>query len=111
MKLNDKHNILEEINDTEKLLAVLSYIPFLCFIPLFKNNIGKFARKHLKQGLILLILEIIALFFLVDIFSKIFWSIVLIICFAIACIGMLTAFSGNDFKVPAIGNFFEKYEI
>ncbi len=110
MAINNKREI-ESVNDEGKLLAALSYIPFLCFIPLFKTNIGRFANKHLKQGLILLIVEIVALFFLIEVFSKIFWTAVLIFCLAIACIGILTAFSGKEFKLPMIGNFFEKYDI
>jgi len=104
-------NKIDPINDESKILAVLSYIPFLCFIPLFKSNINNFTKKHLKQGLLLLIIEVIALFFLIEIFSKIFWSFILFMCFGFAIIGILTALSGKEIKIPAIGTIFEKYDI
>jgi len=111
MVTQNRRREIGHVTDEEKLLAVLSYIPFLCFIPFFKTNNGSFANKHLKQGLILLVIEIVALFFLIEVLSKIFWTIILVFCLTIACIGILTAFSGKEFKVPVIGNFFEKYDI
>jgi len=111
MESNNKNNQRTQVDEEGKLLAVLCYIPFLCFIPLFKPNIGTFANQHLKQGLILLVVEIIALFFLIDIFSKIFWTIIFIFCLAIACVGIATALSGKEFKVPVIGSYLEKYDL
>ena len=94
-----------------KIDAVLSYIPFLCFIPLFKSNLNDFAKKHVKQGLLLLIVEIIALFFLIDIVSEIFWTLMLIACFVFALAGISKSLAGKTMKIPFIGNIFEKYDI
>ena len=72
----DDQKIVEE----GKIYAILSYIPFLCFIPMFKTDVNEYAKKHVKQGLLLLIVEISALFFLIEFISRIFWTLVLIIC-------------------------------
>jgi len=61
--------------------------------------------------MLLLIIEIIALIFLIDAISKAFWSVILILCFIIAVIGIIMAISGKEWKIPVIGNLFEKYDI
>ena len=105
----EKNN--EEQIEEGKVDAVLSYIPFLCFIPLFKSNLNNFAKKHVKQGLLLLIVEIIALFFLIDFVNEIFWTFVLIACCIFALAGISKSLAGKSMKIPFIGNIFEKYNI
>jgi len=102
---NDQHSRKDRID------AVLSYIPFLCFISLFKPDLDDFAKRHAKQGLLLLIIEIIALLFLVDLINDIFWTIILIACLIFAMVGVLKAMAGKEMKIPFIGNIFEKYDI
>lgn len=94
-----------------RIYSIFSYIPFLCFISLFKSNIPTSAKKHVKQGMLLLIVEIIALIFLIDAVSKAFWTLILILCLLIAIIGIIMAIRGKDWKIPVIGNLFEKYDI
>ncbi len=107
---NRNKNLFEQLEEG-KIYAVLSYIPFLCFIPLFKTDINEFTKKHIRQGFLLLIIEIIALFFLVEIFSKIFWTLVLVVCFFFALIGIVKSLAGKEMRIPIIGNIFEKYDI
>lgn len=102
---------MDEQHEEGKADAVLSYIPFLCFIPLFKPNINEFAKKHIKQGLLLLVIEITALVFLIDIVSKIFWTFILITCLIFALIGISKALTGKEMEIPFVGNIFKKYEI
>ena len=94
-----------------KIDAVLSYVPFLCFIPLFKSNLNYFSKKHAKQGLLLLVIEIIALFFLIDFVNDIFWIVVLMACCLFALAGISKSLAGKEMKIPLIGNVFEKYDI
>ncbi|MBC8183361.1 hypothetical protein H8E88_19900 [candidate division KSB1 bacterium] len=95
-----------------KIYAILSYIPFLCFIPLLNYpNIDSFSKKHAKQGFLLLIIEFISLLFLIDFVSKLFWSITFILCLIISVIGIIKASSSKSWNIPLIGSVFEKYEI
>ena len=116
-RIRNKHQLeqaekkLEKQVEEGKTDAILSYIPFLCFIPLFKSNLNDFAKKHVKQGLLLLIVEIIALFFLVDLVNDIFWTFVLIGCLILALIGISKSRAGKEMKIPYIGTIFEKYDI
>jgi len=109
--LEKKGKSIEEQIEQGKTDAILSYIPFLCFIPLFKSDLNDFAKKHVKQGLLLLIIEIIALFFLVDLFNDIFWTFVLIGCLVFALNGIAKSQAGKEMKIPYIGTIFEKYDI
>lgn len=107
---NREAKMLKKI-DEGKIYSILSYIPFLCFIPLFKSELPEMAKKHVKQGMILLIIEITALIFLIDAVSKAFWSLILIFCLITAFIGIIMAMAGKDWKIPVIGNFLKKYDI
>ncbi|MCP4632073.1 MAG: hypothetical protein GY855_04030 [candidate division Zixibacteria bacterium] len=91
--------------------AVLGYIPFLCFIPLVLMRDNKFAVKHGKQGLLLFLVEIIAVIFLLPGVSEFFWKILLVICIIIAIIGIIHGFKGRDFKVPYISDFVQNFRI
>ena len=101
----------EEQIEQGKTDAILSYIPFLCFIPLFKSNLTDFATKHVKQGMLLLIVEIISLFFLVDFINDLFWTLVLVGCLIFALIGISKSIAGKEMKIPYIGTIFEKYDV
>ena len=115
--INIKVNTLENTREAQKpenhkINAILCYIPFLCFIPLLNyQNINKFSKQHAKQGLLLLIVEFISLLFLIDFVSKLIWSILFILCLIISVLGIIKAVSSKTWKIPLIGNVFEKYEI
>jgi uncharacterized membrane protein len=109
--LEKKDKSIEQQIEEGKTNAVLSYIPFLCFIPLFKSNLNNFAKKHAKQGLLLLIIEILALLFLVDFINDFFWIVVLITCGIFALTGISKSLAGKEMKIPFIGDIFEKYDI
>jgi len=110
MTMNNSNKNQNEVEEG-RIIAIFSYIPFLCFIPLFSNPRNRFARNHSKQGLLLLLIEVIALIFLIDFFSHIFWVLILFSCFLLAVVGILMVLLGKYWKIPYIGNIFEKYEI
>ncbi|MDW7679072.1 MAG: hypothetical protein SCK70_00790 [bacterium] len=94
------------------IYAVLSYIPFLCFLTFaVYDKLDSFTKKHAKQGLILLIIEIISLIFLIDIFSKLFWKLVFIVCLVFAVIGIFKVLLRQSWEIPVFGKYFDKYEI
>ncbi len=109
MKRNNKTE--PRYHSKEKADAALSYIPFLSFVTFFKNDLTDFAKKHAKQGMVLLIIEVTALFFLIDVISKIFWTLILIICFVVSLIGISKSLSGKEMKIPILSYFLDKYDI
>lgn len=107
----------EEKDEQQKLIeegkaaAILGYIPFMCFVPLIKMKDNPFALKHGKQGLILFIIEILAVLFLLPKISDFFWSAVIILCAIFALVGILSAVQGKSFKIPYLGDLAEKIKI
>lgn len=101
----------EALIEEGKAAAILGYIPFLCFVPLIKMRDNPFALKHGKQGLLLFLIEILAVFFLFDIISQTFWSLVLILAVCIAVVGILYSVQGKEFSIPYIGRFADKLKI
>ena len=102
-----KKKMIEEGNAA----AMLGYIPFMCFVPLVKMKDNPFALKHGKQGLILFIIEIIAVIFLLPKISDILWTAVIVLCLAAAVAGIFFALQGQEWKIPFIGDWAEKLKI
>lgn len=94
-----------------KAAAMLGYIPFMCFVPLVKMKDNPFALKHGKQGLILFIIEIVAVIFLLPKISDILWTAVIVLCLAAAVAGIFFALQGQEWKVPFIGDLADKFKI
>jgi len=94
-----------------KAAAILAYFPFLCFVPLLKMRDNKFAIEHGKQGLILFVIEIVALVFLIPKISDLFWGAIIIFCLIFALAGMLLALQGKKWRIPFIGDLADKIKI
>ena len=94
-----------------KAAAMLGYIPFMCFVPLIKMKDNPFAFRHGKQGLILFIIEIIAVIFLLPKISDLVWTVVLVLCLAAAVAGIIFSLQGQDWKIPFIGDWADKLKI
>lgn len=100
-----------ETVDEGRSAAILAYIPFLCFVPLTKMRDNKFALHHGRQGLVLLMLEILAVLFLIPKISSYFWTLVIILCAGSAIAGILFAVQGKKYKLPYIGDIADKLKI
>lgn len=101
-----------------KLMAAFAYMGILVLIPIFAAKESKFARFHARQGLLLLIAEIIfsvcycTLSFIALSVSWRLYSIIRIagmasyVFLALAVIGISNAVSGRVKKLPVIGDIF-----
>ncbi|KPL00734.1 MAG: hypothetical protein AMJ91_03600 [candidate division Zixibacteria bacterium SM23_73_3] len=94
-----------------KAAAMLGYVPFMCFVPLIKMKDNPFAFRHGKQGLILFLIEIVAVIFLLPKISDLLWTVVLVLCLASAVAGIIFALQGQDWKIPFIGDLADKIKI
>ncbi len=88
-------------------MAILAYIPFLCFIPLLSKDSDEFSRAHGRQGVVIFFIEIAAILMLTPI-GKLLWSLALLVCVALSIAGLVTAYSKKPFSVPFIGKWAEK---
>ncbi len=102
-------------NQTNKILAALSYIPLLFLLPMFLSKDSKFAIFHANQGIILFVVD-----FVVGVIATIIGFVPLLgglvagivggvgglCCLALAILGILNVFNGKAKKLPLIGNLF-----
>ena len=105
-----------ESKDVEenKMMAVLSYLGILVLIPLLTKKDSPYAMFHAKQGLALLITEVIAvpvyivlafIPFLGWFLSVVVWLFLLVMII----LGIVNAASGNMKELPLIGPFGKKF--
>lgn len=106
-----------DIRDAQdnKAMAILAYISFLVFIPMFAAKESKFARFHANQGLVLFIIEAaygILYAILSAIIFAISWRLLFIVTIigilsiaflVLAIIGIVNASKGEKKELPVIG--------
>jgi fumarate reductase subunit D len=94
-----------------RLAAILSYIPLLCFIPLLNMKDNKEARLHARQGVILFLIELVAVLFLVDGISDFVFKGILIVAVALSVVGIYFALQGKSYKLPIISDLADKTKL
>ena len=97
--------------DEGTIASILSYIPFLCLIPLLQMRNNEKARFHSRQGLILFLFEILAGILLIPGLSGFIWRAVLILALGASAAGIIFGIQGKDYKLPIIGDIAEKIRI
>ena len=103
---NQTSNVNSEV-ESGKVMAVLSYIGILVLIPYFSEKNNSFVVFHAKQGLNLLILEIIAIV-AASILGRILYmyyiltSVVEIAAFVLSIIGIVYAVQGEKKEIPVV---------
>jgi len=94
------------------MMALISYIGFLCLIPLLMKEKDEFVKFHAKQGLILFAGEVITwiIIFIVPILwflgnlAGIFWLV-------LSVIGIMNVLRDEKKEIPLIGRFAGKFKI
>lgn len=101
------------LTEDDRLAAILSYIPFLCFIPLVNINWreNKEARFHARQGIILFLIELVAVVLLIDDLAKFVFKALLILAAALSIAGIYFALQGKRIKLPIIGDLADKAKL
>ena len=87
-----------------KLMAILSYLGILILIPLFLAKDSKFAKFHVNQGIIVLILDLIVWLFSRVNHGLITWILNIIVLIYII-IGIVNAAGGKAKELPFICKF------
>ncbi len=99
------------LSDEGRLGAILSYIPFLCFIPLVSMKENREIRFHARQGVLLFLIELVAAVFLIDRVSDFVFTAVLIAAIALALVGIYYAVQGRSYRLPIIGDLADKSKL
>lgn len=91
-----------------RMAAILAYIPILCFVPLLNMKENPEAHFHARQGVILFLIELIAVIFLIDGISDLVFKGILMLALALSVAGIYFAFQGRNYRLPVIGDLAEK---
>ncbi len=94
-----------EVQEPDKVAAILAYVPFLCFYALFFKKDNAFAYHHGKQGLALFFVELAA----VILRWNVLWNVVLILIGATAVWAMVMALRGEEFRIPVVSDVLDQY--
>lgn len=98
-------------NDEARLAAVMSYIPFLCFVPLLKMHDDEQARFHARQGVVLFLIELVAFLFLFDRVADFVFTAILIVAVAFSIAGVYFALQGKPYRLPIISDLADKSKL
>ena len=94
-----------------RIAAILAYIPLLCFIPLLSMRENPQNRFHARQGVLLFLVELVAVIFLIDGISNFIFKGILLIALAFSIAGIYFAFKGKTYKLPIIGDLADKTKL
>jgi uncharacterized membrane protein len=98
-------------SEDDRMAAILSYIPLLCFIPLLNMRENKEVRFHARQGVLLFLIELVTALFLIDGVSHFVFRGILIVAVALSVAGIYYALQGKSQKLPIIGDLAEKTKL
>ncbi len=86
-----------------RLMAVMSYLGILCFVPLLRNDDDEFVYFHAKQGLVIWMWGVLGVFsmYLPGI-GKWMFSFSLLAVIAFSVIGLISALLNRAWKLPLI---------
>lgn len=98
-------------HDRGVIAAILSYIPFLCLIPLIQMRDNEQARFHSRQGLVLFLIELLAILFLIPGLSSLIWKTILIVALGASVAGIIFGLQGKMYRIPLIGEISDKLKL
>ena len=108
---HEAHKAPQNDAQANKWYGVLAYLSILCLIPLFAAKTSPFAQFHAKQGLVLLLADIVLrVIDMVLPFDMVGLVTMLagIAIFILAIIGIVNAWQGKMWSMPVVGDIAKK---
>ena len=94
----------EVVMKKSKSLAVLSYLNFLALAPLFMSRQDETVKRHLKQGVFLLLCLIFLPYVLIiPLLGWIIGAVWAVLMVVIWMMGVISAITGREKSLPIIG--------
>jgi uncharacterized membrane protein len=105
MNINDRTNSFDPADiQQNKVIAALSYLGILFFLPLVACPNSRFGRFHANQGLLLLICSVIGSFLnIIPILGNIASALVGLAVFIFFLFGLINTLNGYAKELPFIG--------
>ncbi len=104
-----KEKVIEgEGGAKSRFLAFISYLGILCLVPLVINNDDEYVDFHARQGLILWMWGVLAIFGLyVPVAGQMFFRVSALLIMIFSMIGLISVALTRAWKIPVIGNWAE----
>lgn len=91
------------------ILALFSYMGVLCLVPLLFNRDNAYVQFHARQGLVLWIWGVLAIFSLyVPILGGFIFSFSVLVIMLYSVLGIVSVLFARSWKLPVISLFAEK---
>jgi len=102
-------NIFQE---KQTLMAVLAYLGILIIIPFLMAKDDSFVKFHIRQGLVLVIIEIAV--WVLGMFVWQLWQLFLLVnlgTLVLAIVGVVNALNRKEIELPLVGSFAHSIKI
>lgn len=97
------------VKEQPNIMALISYIGFLCLIPVLTKEKDEFVRFHAKQGLVLLAGELATwLIFSLAPFFWLFSNLLGALWLILSIIGIMNVINKEKKELPLLGSFADK---
>lgn len=90
------------------IMSFISYISFLCLVPLLTQNKDETVKFHAKQGLVIFAGEVIT--WLVVLAFPVLWFLN-ILWLVLSLMGIMNVYRGEKKEIPLTGKFASKFKI
>ena len=92
-----------------RLMAMFSYLGVLCLVPLIFSRNDEYVNFHARQGLVLWVWGVLAIFSLhIPIIGPFFFSSSVFFITVLALVGVLSVLLSRTWQLPVIGAFSQK---
>ncbi|MES2088320.1 MAG: hypothetical protein V4467_05030 [Patescibacteria group bacterium] len=101
------------LRDKKTLMSVLAYVGPLIIISYLTTKDDPTVKYHIKQGLVLVVLEA-AVWLADEMLGSFFWPVIQLAHFALivlSIIGIVNVLNGRQKELPFVGHFSEKFNI
>ena len=91
-----------------KLMAALSYLGVLCFVPLLYCRDDPFVHFHSRQGLVIWMWGVVAMFMVSLPFGRLFFSFSSTAILVFSVIGLISVLLGQTWRLPLVHGLAER---
>ncbi|MEO5339585.1 MAG: hypothetical protein H7837_03560 [Magnetococcus sp. MYC-9] len=104
--MSESTTLQREVGVSARTLAVMSYLGVLSLVPLVMNRNDSYVQFHARQGVVLWMWEVLAIYtLLVPAVGQFFFRLSSIACLVLSVIGVLSVLLGRAWKFPVIGDW------
>ncbi len=96
----------------EQVYAILAYLWILCLVPVLMKKEDEFVRFHVRQGLVLFIVEVaLGIIGILPFVGPLVYMLGMLVCGLVSVAGIVQVLKGNKWKMPVISDWANKIKI